>query len=240
VSGPVRRRRRLRLFLPQLALSAFLVGLTGSMAVALQVRRVVVEGVEGAVRTQVEAVLAAAVGSPTLTVRAEELRAAVLSQVSWVAEAAVTVSLDGVVYCAVTLHRPVAVLADGAPPQLVDANGRILGEPQPGGSLPPLELVGFTAYPAERAALLAALPALQAAWGDEVRRVRRLTFRDVALTFVGSELEVLVDPSHPAALAEGKAVQAAWERHGLPSMARLDVRVPGRAAVLLAREEGGP
>lgn len=239
MSGPIRRRSRLRLLLPQFAVLGCLAAVTASVAVALQVRRVVVEGGEEAVRAQVEAVLAAAVGSPTLTVRADELRAAVLRQVSWVAEAAVSVSLDGVVHCAVTLRQPAAVVRDNDQIQLVDASGCLLGPPIPGISLPELELIGFAGYPEERVALLEVVPALERAWGAKVRRVKRLAVSDVALTFAGSELEVIADPTRPGALAEGRAVLAAWERHSLPAVARLDVRVPGRVAVRPASAEGG-
>lgn len=239
MSGPIRRRSRLRFLAPRLALATAAVVLTGSIAAALQVRRVMVEGVGGPVLQQVEAVLAAAVGSPTLVVRAEELRAAVLHQVSWVADAAVTVSLDGVVHCAATLRQPVAVLTGGAQPLLVDDSGRILGEPMAGAPSPSLELVAYAPHPEERAALLAALPSLQATWGGQVRRAERLGPRDVALQFADSPLLVLADPSRPLGLAAGRAVLTAWERHSLPAASRLDVRVPGRVALLPAPVEGG-
>lgn len=239
MSAPIRRRSRLRRSAPRLALAAAAVVLTGSIAAALQVRRVVVEGVAGPVLDQVRAVLAAAVGSPTIVVRAEELRAAVLHQVAWVADAAVSVSLDGVVRCAVTLRQPVAVLRDGPQPILVDESGRILGTAIAGTPTPALELVDFAPHPEERAALLAALPTLQATWGGEARRVERLGPRDVAIEFSEAPLRVVADPSRPEGLAAGRAVLAAWERQSLPPVVSVDVRVPGRVALLPAQVEGG-
>jgi len=239
MSAPIRRRSWLRRWSAYLALAGAAAALTASIAAALQVRRVVVEGAAGAVLHQVEEILTATVGSPTLGVRAEELRAAVLREVAWVADAAVSVSLDGVVHCAVTLRRPVAVLADGQRPLIIDDGGRILGEPLPGVPLPALELVAFAAYPDERAAVLAALPALEAAWGDRVRSVKRLGPRDVAISFAATPLTVVADPSRPAGLADGRAVLAAWERSSPAPVRRLDVRVPGRVAVLPAPVEGG-
>lgn len=239
MSAPIRRRSRLRLLAPRLVLAAAALALTGSLALALHVRRVTVEGVEGAVRAQVEEVLTAAVGSPTLAVRAEDLRAAVLQQVSWVAEAAVSVSLDGVVRCSVVRREPVAVLTDSTPPVLVDATGRALGEPLPGLPTPALELVAFGAHPEERATLLAALPSLQAAWGAPARRVERLGPRDVALQFDDGPLQVLADPSRPEGLTEGLQVLTAWKRQALPPVESLDVRMPERVVVRLRRQEGG-
>ncbi len=239
MSAPVRRRSRLLPLVPRLALAAAAVVLTGSIAAALQVRRVVVEGAAGPILDQVKVVLNTAVGSPTIAVRAEELRAAVLHQVAWVADAAVSVSLDGVVHCAVTLRRPVAVLADGARPVLVDDGGRVLGEPIAGVPVPALKLLAFAPHPEERAALLAALPALQASWGGEVQSVERLGPRDVALSFAGTALRVVADPSRPADLAAGRTVLAAWARRSPAAVSRLDVRVPGRVAVLPAPTEGG-
>lgn len=239
MSAPIRRRSALRRWAAYVALAGAAAALTASIAAALQVRRVVVEGAAGAVLDQVQEVLAAAVGSPTLGVRAEELRAAVLQQVAWVEDAAVSVSLDGVVHCTVTLRQPAAVLADGTRPLLIDGTGRILGEPLPGVPLPTLQLVAYGAYPEERAALLAALPAIEAAWGGPVRSVERLGPRDVAISFVGTSLQVVADPSRPADLAAGRAVLAAWERHFPAAVGRLDVRVPGRVAVQAALGEGG-
>ncbi len=239
MSAPIRRRSRLRRLAPRLGLAAAAVVLTGSIAAALQVRRVVVEGASGAVLERVQEVLAAAVGSPTLVVRAEELRATVLHEVAWVADAAVSVSLDGVVHCAVTLRRPVAVLADGTPPVLIDDEGRVLGEAVGGLPLPSLQLLAFAAHPEERAALLAALPAIEAAWGGPVRSVERLGPRDVAITFADTSFSVVADPSHPAGLAAGRVVLAAWQRHSLGTVRRLDVRMPGRVFVQPAPAEGG-
>ncbi|MEP0775728.1 MAG: hypothetical protein HRF46_15380 [Acidobacteriota bacterium] len=240
MSGLIRRRPRWHSLIPRLALVVGAVVLTGSIAAALQVRRVHVEGVGAPIRTRVEEVLAAAVGSPTLTVRAEELRAAVLHQVPWVADAAVSVSLDGVVHCAVTLRRPMALLVDGARFLLVDDSGRILGEAQGESPLPSLELIGFAAHPEERATLLAALPALETAWGGEVRRVERLGPRDVALQFVDGPAVVIADPSHPARLADGRAVLTAWTQRFPTAVQRLDVRAPGRVAVAPATDGGNP
>ncbi len=238
MSGLIRRRPRWHSLIPRLTLAVGAVALTGSIAAALQVRRVHVEGVGAPIRTQVEEVLAAAVGSSTLTVRAEELRAAVLHQVPWVADAAVSVSLDGVVHCAVTLRRPMALLVDGARSLLVDDSGRVLGEPQGEAFLPRLELIGFAAHPEERATLLAALPALETAWGGEVRRVERLGPRDVALQFVEGPPLVIADPSHPERLKEGRTVLTAWTRRFPTAVQRLDVRTPGRVAVAPATDGG--
>lgn len=240
MSGLIRRRSRWRLLIPRLALAAGAAVLTGSIAAALQVRRVLVEGVSGPVRAQVEEVLAAAVGSPTLTVRAEELRAAVLHHVSWLADAAVSVSLDGVVHCVATLRRPVAVLADSARPLLVDDSGRILGEPQGEAPLPHLELIAFGPHPEERATLLAALPALEAAWGGSLRRVERLGPRDVALEFNDGPPVVIADPSHPASLTAGRDVLKAWATRFSATVERLDVRTPGRVALLPGPQESRP
>ena len=231
MSGLVRHRhpgrRALRIAAPVLAL----LGLSGTLAVALQVREVKVTGVVRFSTHEVETILRSALGTPTIATRAEGLRTAVLT-IPWVAEATVKVSLDGVVSCAVSERQPAAFTRDGGELQLIDAQGHVLGPY--GADLGLLRLDGFSPFPEERAHALAALRPCENAWGGRVERVERLGPHDVALHFVGDDLSVVADPANPAALAIGRQVLAAWPASRRGVARQIDVRVPGRVAVLPA------
>jgi len=225
-----RRRRLQRWGLRVLALLVLL-GLTATLAAALQVRRIRVEGASRFPPAEVEAVLRSALGSPTLAVRPDDLRDAV-RRLPWIADAQVRISLDGVVACNVTERIPVAVAADGASLTLVDHEGRLLRAAGGAEELPRLE--GFAPHPEERAALLAALAELGTAWGRPVQRAVRLGPRDVRLGFGGEATEVVVDPTRPANLATARRVHVAWTAiHGAPPLL-LDARVDRRVAVVSA------
>jgi hypothetical protein len=229
MSGIVRHRhpwrRVVRIAVPLLVLLV----LSATLAVALQVREVKVSGAVRFSDREVETVLRSALGTPTIATRAERLRAAVLT-VPWVADATVKVSLDGVVSCAVRERQPAAHTRDGGALQLIDGEGNLLG---PFGSdLGLLRLDGFAPFPEERAPALAARHACETAWGGRVERIERLGPHDVVLHFANDEVVVLVDPANPAALALGRQILAAWPADRLGAVRRLDVRVPGRVAVL--------
>ncbi|HVN42579.1 MAG TPA: FtsQ-type POTRA domain-containing protein [Steroidobacteraceae bacterium] len=231
MSGLVRHRhpgrRALRIAAPILVL----LGLSGTLAVALQVREVKVTGVVRFSAREVETVLRSALGTPTIVTRAERLRTAVLA-IPWVAEATVKVSLDGVVSCTVSERQPAAFTRDGGELQLIDGQGNVLGPY--GADLGLLRLDGFAPFPDERTHALAGLRPCELAWGGRVERIERLGPHDVALHFAGGGPSVLADPASPAALAIGREVLAAWPTTRLGAARQIDVRVPGRVAVLPA------
>ena len=227
------RRRPLRRAALRLLPLVLLAACAATLAQALQVRELRVTGTRRFPAADVERALRSALGTPTVAVRPEELRAAV-RQIPWVADAQVRVTLDGVVACAVRERRPVAVAVDNGRRTLVDAEGELLAPAGP--TAPALELVDYGAHPHERAGVLAAVPAFEAAWGARVVRVTRLASRDVTVEFEGVACPVAVDPATPAGLVAARAVLRAWlaERGGAPL--RLDARVSGRVAVLPAPE----
>ncbi|MDD5562095.1 MAG: FtsQ-type POTRA domain-containing protein [Thermoanaerobaculaceae bacterium] len=230
MSGPVRHRRPWRRLATRLLQAAAALAVAGGLAAALQVREIRVSGAKRFPASEVETVLRAALGSPTVAARAGALRASVLA-VPWVADASVQVSLDGVVTCAVTEREPVAVAVDAGVRRLLGADGRILA-PAAGGA-PSLELDGFAPFPEERAVVLAAVPALERAWGAHLERIERIGPSDVTLHFAGTALPVLADPSKPSGLVSARRVLAAWTATR-PAPVRLDARVSGLVAVLPA------
>ncbi|HQT93206.1 MAG TPA: FtsQ-type POTRA domain-containing protein [Thermoanaerobaculaceae bacterium] len=230
MSGPVRHRRPWRRVLTRALQAGAVLVVTAALAAALQVREVRVSGTRRFPARDVEAVLRAALGRPTVATRAGALRASVLA-VPWVADASVQVSLDGVVTCSVTEREPAAVLQDAGVRRFVDREGRILGPAPDGGSW--LELDGFAPFPDESAVLLAAVPVLERAWGARLERVERVGPSDVALHFAGTALPVLADPTKPAGLAAARRVLTAWTATR-PAPVRLDARVSGLVAVLPA------
>lgn len=231
----VRRRRAVRKALIRVPALVCLLAVTATLAAALQVRRVRVTGTHRFPATEVEQALQSALGSPTLTVRPEALRAAAKG-LPWVAGASVHVSLDGVVSCTVTERSPVAVAVDGDRRQLVDAGGRLLGPAT--GSEPGLELDGFRPHPDERSLVLAAVAGVETAWGSTLERAAQLGPRDVALTFADADTVVVADPLRPVGVADARRVYEAWiAAHGTPPL-RLDARVSGRVAVTPAPEAG--
>jgi POTRA domain, FtsQ-type len=204
------------------------IALTGTLAAALQVRRVRVTGTHRFPARAIEAVLQTALGTPTFAARAGGLRARVCA-VPWVADATVRISLDGVVSCTVVERTPVAVAVDGTSRALLDAEGHVLAPADPGAAL--LELDGFAAHPEERAAVLGAVPSLERAWNGTLRRIGRLGPRGVALDFVGNPFPVLADPTDAPGLAAARQVLQAWLAAGQPAPLRLDARVRGRIAL---------
>lgn len=192
---------------------------------AWQVREIYVSGATLFSQEAVRQVLAQAVGRSPLRASASTLREKVLA-LPWVADAHITLELSGTVRCIVQERKPAAFLADQNPPLLVDQQGRLLGPSQEPKDL--LQLVDFGPYPEDRAQVLALLPRLGELWGKPPVRCQRLAARDLAVTFAGESLVVLLDPQKPELLATGKQVLAAWRQQGGPPVARLDVRVPGR------------
>ena len=207
--------------------------LTTTLGMAFQVRHLRVEGTRRFAPAEIEAALQPALGSMSLTLRATDLRGAVLD-VPWVEEASVRVSLDGIVHCLVREREPVAVAIDGSVVNLVDRTGHLMGSPR--GSLPELELADFAPFPEERATLLAALPALEEVAAARVHRATRLGFCNVALTFHRIPCPILVDPTRPDQLRLARRVLEAWQRDMQAAPLRLDARVDGRVAVLPAPE----
>jgi len=208
-----------------------LLGLTATLAAALQVREVRVTGTHRFPAREVEAVLQRALGTPTVAARASDLRASVRG-LPWVEDATVRVSLDGVVSCAVVERTPVAVAVDHGPPRLLDRDGRLLAPAETPTSL--LELDGFAAYPEERAAVLASVQALQRCWDGRLERVERLGPHDVSLRFADTPFPVLADPGDPQLLTDARKVLTAWMRAHNPAPLRMDARIAGRVAVLPA------
>lgn len=231
MSGIVRHRRPWRRVAVVVAVLAAAVGLTATLAAALQVRQVRVEGPSRFPAAEVERALQYALGSTTLTVRAADLRA-IVSELPWVDDASVRVTLDGTVHCVVRERQPVAVARDGAHARLADRQGHLLGEAR--GTLPELEVSGFAPFPEERATVLGAVEEIERAWGARVRVAERVGPADVALAFDGAPCTVLVDPSRPSQVSLARRVLEAWQRDGQPAPRRLDARVDGRVAVLPA------
>jgi cell division septal protein FtsQ len=231
VSGPVRGRRSWPRLAGRVLPAIALLGLTATLAAALQVREVRVTGTRLFPPREVEAVLQRALGTPTVAARAGDLRASVRA-LPWVEDATVRVSLDGIVSCAVVERTPVAVAVDHGPPRLVDREGRLLAPAEMPTSL--LELDGFAAYPEERAAVLASVQALQRGWDGRLERVERLASHDVTLRFADTPFPVLADPGDPQGLRDARRVFTAWMRAHNPAPLRMDARVAGRIAVLPA------
>jgi hypothetical protein len=227
VSGPRQRSRRRKLVLRLLVVAAFVVA-SAALAAGLQVHAVRISGVGRFSASEVETALRFALGTPTVAIRAEMLRDAVKA-IPWVADARVTLSIDGVVSCAVTERAPAAIEVDGAARAMVDGEGRLLGVPR--GAVPALELHGFAADPDGRAAVLAAVGAIESQWGAPLVSVERLGPRDVVLAFAGTDCRVVADPSHPDSLAAARRVLAAWTAALGAAPTRLDARVDGRVAV---------
>lgn len=231
MSGIVRRRRRWRRLAVATAALGAAAGLTATLAPALQIRQLRVEGPARFPVAEVEHALQFALGSTTLTARATDLRALV-AELPWVDDASVRVTLDGTIHCLVRERQPVAVARDGGRLNLVDRQGHLLGEAS--GALPELEIVGFAPFPEERAALLAAAEELERAWGARLRVAERVGPADVALAFDDAPCAVLVDPSQPGQVSLARRVLEAWRRDEQPPPLRLDARVEGRVAVLPA------
>lgn len=230
MSAPHRHRHPIRRLLRRTLPMVVVVALTGTLAAALQVRAVRVSGTHRFPARDVELALRSALGVPTVATRAGALRARALT-VPWVADAAVRVSLDGVVTCTLSEREPVAVAVDGGSGQLVDREGRLLA---PVDSIPPLvRLEGFAPFPEERAAFLAAREEIERGWGASVERVVRLGPHDVELRFADTPLPVLADPARAAQLAAARRVLAAWTARR-PAPVRIDARVAGRVAVMPA------
>jgi hypothetical protein len=231
VSGLVHHRHALRRILRYCVMAVVLGALTGTLALAVQVRRVRVGGASTFPSREVEQALASTVGERVLATSAEKLRERAM-QVPWVADAVVRLSLDGTVSCQVTERRPVAVAVDGSRRQLVDREGNLLGDHEL--EAPLLELRGFAPYPAERAAALAAVPGLERFWGGRLVAMERLGARDVALEFADTPFHVVADPAQADLLATARAVAAAWTEKTQAAPQRVDARVPGRVALLPA------
>lgn len=231
--GPRRRRLLQRWGLRGLTL-AVLLGVTATLAAALQVREVRVDGTHRFPADQVESVLRTSLGSPTLTVRPDDLREAV-RRLPWVADAQVRLSLDGVVSCTVEERVPVAVAAASGGLELVDRDGGLLF---PVATAPDLPLLrGFAPHPEERAALLAVIDELGERWGAPIRTAYRLGPRDVRLEFGAGQPTVVVDPAKPANVVEARRVLTAWTAaHGAPP-SQIDARVDHRIAVLPTADE---
>lgn len=200
----------------------------GVLAQAWQVHRLEVVGVRrfdaGAARKALEDAL----GKPPLLASASALREKLLA-LPWVEDAQVIVGLDGTIRCLVEERAPAGIQVDRDPPQLVDAQGKVLGPA--GGDLDLPVLSGFAPYPEERERVLLVLPSLEATWGQKVTRCQRLGVREVAVSFAGEAITVVLDPQHPESLLQARRVLAAWNKANLGPISRLDLRVPGKVFV---------
>jgi hypothetical protein len=231
VSGLVRHRHPWRRLARYTAIAVGVAALTGTLALAVQVRRVQVSGAGAFPAREVEVALGSALGERMLVTSAEELRSHVLG-VPWVADVVVRLSLDGTVSCLVTERQPVAVAVDAGRRQLVDATGTLLGDHAWSSQL--LELRGFAPYPPERGAVLAAVPQLERFWGGRLVSIERCGPRDVALAFADTPFVVMADPTDGSLLATARAVTAAWTARAKAAPQRVDARVAGRVALLPA------
>jgi cell division protein FtsQ len=204
--------------------------LTTTLAAALQIRRIDVEGARRFPASDVEAALLPVLGRSMLSNRPDALRD-VVRELPWVADARVRVSLDGVVVCEVTERTPIAVAVDGDTVVLLDADGRTLGSPH--GEMPPLVIAGFAPFPDERRLALEAAAALGLGWGSEARRMERLGPRDVLVVFE-DQCVVIVDPARAGEITAARRVHDAWLAAYGQNPRRLDARIGGRVAVLPA------
>jgi hypothetical protein len=238
VSGLVRHRpSRWRRLAVRLAVVFACGALTATLAAALQAHAIRVSGTSRFSEAEVENALRFALGTPTVALRADTLRAAVRA-VPWVADAQVQISIDGVVSCEVVERQPFATAVDGADRVLLDADGRVLGAA--GGERPGPELRGFAADSEGRAAVLHAAPGAERAWGARLVHADRVGPRDVLLVFADTECGALVDPSHPERLALARRVLTAWTAATGVAPLRVDMRVAGRAAVMPAPPAAEP
>jgi len=228
VSGALRHRSRRRRFVVRLVLLAACGLATAALAAGLQVHALRISGVRRFAPREVETALQFALGTPTVAMRADTLREAVRA-VPWVADARVSVSIDGVVSCAVVERQPVAIAVDGGTRAMVDAEGTLLGPPT--GAVPALELHGFAADAAGRAAVLATAAAAERAWGARIVRAERLGPCDVLFLFADTACIVVADPAHPEGLACARRVLTAWTAQVGAAPLRLDARVAERVAV---------
>ncbi len=236
MSGPLRHRTRQRRTALRLALLAGFGLASAALAAALQVRAVRVSGASHFPAQEVETALRFALGTPTVAMRAETLRDAART-VPWVADARVSLSIDGLVSCVVVERRPAAIEVDGAARSMVDGDGNLLGPLR--GEVPALELHGFAADPDGRAAVLAAAGGAESQWGARLLSAERLGPRDVLLTFADTACGVIADPARPESLGLARRVLIAWTGQvGAPPL-RIDVRVPDRAAVTPAPPAAG-
>ena len=231
MSGFVPHRRRWRRPAVRLTLGIAVVALTATLAAGLQVRAIRVAGVSRFRAAEVEAALSFAVGTPTMALRADTLRDAARA-IPWVADAKVQISIDGVVSCDVVERQPVAMAVDGTIRLMVDGEGRLLGALA--GEVPALELCGFAADSEGRASVLRAAPGAEKQWGASLVRAERVGPRDVLLVFADTACGALVDPSQPDGVALARRVLVAWTAETKSVPQRIDVRVPGRVAVLPA------
>jgi len=204
---------------------------TVTLASALQIRQVRVAGARRFPAHDVESALRHVIGAPALQTRADELRNLVRT-VPWVADATVHVSLDGIITCLVTERVPVAVAVDGGARRFLDAEGCLLAPAGDATGLP--ELAGWDPHPEERAAVLTSIPEMERAWGSDVARMERVAPNDARVVFAAGPCPVLVDPGHPDSLRDGRRALAAWQADSRALPIRLDVRVPGRIAILPA------
>lgn len=221
------RRWTSRFWVKALVVPLVLLG-AGVLAQAWQVHRLEVVGVRRFDASAARQALEDALGKPPLLASASTLRERLLA-VPWVADAQVTVGLDGTIRCLVQERTPAAILTDHKPPQLVDAQGNILGPAAGELDLPMLS--GFAPYPEERERVLLVLPTLAATWGQKVVRCQRLGAREVAVWFAGEAMTVVLDPRHPESLVQARRVLSAWNSANLGPVSRLDLRVPGKVFV---------
>jgi len=231
MSGLVRHRRRWRRLALRAATVVAFAALTATLAAGLQVHEIRVTGISRFPAAEVETALRFALGTPTVTLHAEELRQAVRA-LPWVAEAQVRVSIDGVVDCAVVERQPAAIAVDGSARVMVGTEGHLLGPLR--GDVPPVELHGFAADPYGRAAVLATAGAVESRWGARLVRAERLGPRDVMFVFADTPCRVVADPARPEAIATARRLHAAWTDADGREPLRIDVRAASRAAVLPA------
>lgn len=231
------RRRRRRL----LAVLALVVLLGGAFA-ATQSPLLAVDQITitGAARTGAPAVQAAAgidPGRPLVSVDEGAAQARV-EGLPWVAAAEVTSHWPHTVRIRVTERVPVAVAGQGPAAVLVDRTGQVLGPaddadlpvvitaavPEPGGRLA-----------AQSRGAVAVVAALPPALAEQVSTVERHTNSLVVTLRDGIEVE-LGDQTRLKAKSE--AALALLEQADRPTIATIDVSVPGTAALTRSEAEG--
>lgn len=228
MSGLLFRRRPWRRVVFTLLVIVALAATAGTLVASLQVKDIQVAGARQFPAADVTRALDWAMGVPTVTLRADDLRSSLLA-LPWVADAAVRITLDGSILCTIQEKSPAAVAIDGLDRLLLDELGTALGAESGASGL--LELSGFAGFPDDRAAALAVRDRLESHWGAPLLRLERRGLRVGRLTFADTPVVVDADLTCPEAVQSARAVLAAWSLDRRPLPSRLDVRVPGRVVV---------
>lgn len=197
----------------------------------LSIQSVTVTGAERTNPAAIAADLAAAPGTPTISVRAGAIEAALLAD-PWIAEADVVVSWPGSVEIHVVERQPITSINTGDAGFLAAADGVIVGRTD-GGSIPPLIKTNRTvaADVGDEITDVSTLGAIEfvAALGPALRRSAEVVvLSETVEADVGGIIIILGRPTDMAAKA---AAVEALIGTGIESGSRIDVTAPLRPAV---------